>query len=54
MIIPGQQNLQDQPSIRQVILINRVQSVLEARAVEGMEHFEALLQCNTEADMIDE
>ena len=53
MIIPGQQNRQDQQSILQVILLNRVQSVLEARALEGMEHFKAFLQCNTETDMID-
>ena len=37
MIIPGQQNLQDQPLILQVILLNQVQPVLEARALEGME-----------------
>ena len=33
MIIPGQQNRQDQPSILQVILLNRVQLVLEAPPV---------------------
>lgn len=44
MIIPGQLNLQDQPSIRQVILLNRVQQLLKAQALQGMEHLKALLR----------
>ena len=44
MIIPGQQNLQDQPSILQVILLNRVQQLLEAQALQGKEHLKALLR----------